>query len=309
MDEQQSLIGDYGFGVYEIRVLVRVSKFVGFHSRLLRSGEYDVDVEVPDEEGELPIVVWDHSGIEPMFFPTEAIIIVHIPSEAKPTMIPFPEGPPGHGLLNNAEQFVSVISNEKGKEKMLAEKNVLSQDIDKSQIKVYREVIREVQNDLYRSLRDIDKLNEDVENWRYRQVIPACRDLKVIDKSNEDIKNWRYRQVNFLYGYLKDIDKSNCVYRDLRDIDKTIRDLDILSQIQNRPKEGITEVFERFKKLINDLQLHDKYYEAEERKSLKENQGHVVDGSSALMVNESTMLEDEQEAQTPVTHVVEKKNK
>ena len=31
-----------------------------------------------------------------------------------------------------------------------------------------------------------------------------------------------------------------------------------------KPKEGITEVFERFNILINDLQLNDKYYEAEE---------------------------------------------
>ncbi|KAL8118766.1 hypothetical protein AgCh_016318 [Apium graveolens] len=31
-----------------------------------------------------------------------------------------------------------------------------------------------------------------------------------------------------------------------------------------KPKESITDVFERFNKLINDLQLHDKYYEAEE---------------------------------------------
>ena len=31
-----------------------------------------------------------------------------------------------------------------------------------------------------------------------------------------------------------------------------------------KPKEEITEVIERFNKLINDLQLHDKYYEAEE---------------------------------------------
>ncbi|XP_074353373.1 uncharacterized protein LOC141692429 [Apium graveolens] len=31
-----------------------------------------------------------------------------------------------------------------------------------------------------------------------------------------------------------------------------------------KPKEGITEVFERFNKLINDLQLHEKFYEAEE---------------------------------------------
>ncbi|KAL8093557.1 hypothetical protein AgCh_035440 [Apium graveolens] len=31
-----------------------------------------------------------------------------------------------------------------------------------------------------------------------------------------------------------------------------------------KPKEGIIEVFERFNKLINDLQLHDKYYEVEE---------------------------------------------
>ncbi|KAL8092001.1 hypothetical protein AgCh_034325 [Apium graveolens] len=101
-----------------------------------------------------------------------------------------------------------------------------------------------------------------------------------------------------------------------------------------KPKEGINEVFDRFNKLINDLQLYDKYYEAEEvnlkfflalpghfeqkisairegrdliqmtlkilygilktyelellqRKSLKANQGHVVDGSSALVVNDS----------------------
>ncbi|KAL8108544.1 hypothetical protein AgCh_024854 [Apium graveolens] len=107
-----------------------------------------------------------------------------------------------------------------------------------------------------------------------------------------------------------------------------------------KPKEGITEVFERFNKIINDLQLHDKYYEAEEvnmkfllalpdhleqkistiregrdlsrmtlevlygilktyelemlqRNSLKENHGHVVDGSSALVVHDSEKSEDE----------------
>ncbi|KAL8103330.1 hypothetical protein AgCh_027773 [Apium graveolens] len=31
-----------------------------------------------------------------------------------------------------------------------------------------------------------------------------------------------------------------------------------------KPKEGITDVFERFNKLINDLQLHDKFYDVEE---------------------------------------------
>ncbi|KAL8135904.1 hypothetical protein AgCh_010501 [Apium graveolens] len=31
-----------------------------------------------------------------------------------------------------------------------------------------------------------------------------------------------------------------------------------------KPRQRITKVFERFNKLINDLQLHDKYYEAEE---------------------------------------------
>ncbi|XP_074362362.1 uncharacterized protein LOC141702605 [Apium graveolens] len=31
-----------------------------------------------------------------------------------------------------------------------------------------------------------------------------------------------------------------------------------------KPKEGITEVFERFNKLINDLQLHGKYFKADE---------------------------------------------
>ena len=31
-----------------------------------------------------------------------------------------------------------------------------------------------------------------------------------------------------------------------------------------KPNESITEVFERFNKLINDLQLHNKYYETKE---------------------------------------------
>ena len=31
-----------------------------------------------------------------------------------------------------------------------------------------------------------------------------------------------------------------------------------------KPKESITDVFERFNKLINDLQLHDKFYDVEE---------------------------------------------
>ena len=31
-----------------------------------------------------------------------------------------------------------------------------------------------------------------------------------------------------------------------------------------KPKESITDVFERFNKLINDLQLHGKYYETHE---------------------------------------------
>ncbi|KAL8104912.1 hypothetical protein AgCh_028905 [Apium graveolens] len=105
----------------------------------------------------------------------------------------------------------------------------------------------------------------------------------------------------------------------------------------SKPKESITDVFERFNKMINDLQLHDKYYEAEEvnlkflltlpdhledlsritlevlygilktyelemiqRKSLRIGQGHVVDGSSALIVNESHTSNDEPRSQTPV---------
>ena len=31
-----------------------------------------------------------------------------------------------------------------------------------------------------------------------------------------------------------------------------------------RSNEGLTEVFERFNKLLNDLQLHGKYYEEKE---------------------------------------------
>ncbi|KAL8116147.1 hypothetical protein AgCh_022592 [Apium graveolens] len=121
-----------------------------------------------------------------------------------------------------------------------------------------------------------------------------------------------------------------------------------------KPKKSITEVFERFNKLINDLQLHDKYYEAEEvnlkflltlpdhleqkisairegidlsritlevlygilktyelemiqRKSLRSGQGHVVDGSSALIVNESQTSNDEPRSQTPVTSTSEQR--
>ncbi|KAL8134684.1 hypothetical protein AgCh_009639 [Apium graveolens] len=124
----------------------------------------------------------------------------------------------------------------------------------------------------------------------------------------------------------------------------------IISQYEGfmaKPKESITDVFERFNKLINDLQLHEKYYEAEEvnlkflltlpdhleqkisairegrdlsritlevlygilkiyelekiqRKSLRSVHGHVVDGSSALIINESQTSNDEPKSQTPV---------
>ena len=113
-------------------------------------------------------------------------------------------------------------------------------------------------------------------------------------------------------------------------------------------------MFERFKKLINDLQLHDKYYEAEEvnlnflltlpdhleqkisairerrdlsritlevlygilktyelemiqRKSLRTGQGHVVDGSSALIVNESQISTHEPRSQIPVASTSEQR--
>ncbi|KAL8149019.1 hypothetical protein AgCh_006148 [Apium graveolens] len=111
-----------------------------------------------------------------------------------------------------------------------------------------------------------------------------------------------------------------------------------------------------FNKLINDLQLHDKYYEAEkvnlkfllthpdhlehkisakkegrdlsrmtlevlygiletyelemiQRKSIRNGQGHIVDGSSALVVNDCNSSDDEQEIQTPTVSSVDQKNK
>ncbi|KAL8157376.1 hypothetical protein AgCh_002177 [Apium graveolens] len=110
----------------------------------------------------------------------------------------------------------------------------------------------------------------------------------------------------------------------------------------------------RYNKLINDLQLHDKYYEAEEvnlkflltlpdhlkqkisairegrelsriilevlygilktykleiiqRKLLRSGQGHVVDGSSALIVNESQISTDEPRSQIPVASTSEQR--
>ncbi|KAL8126037.1 hypothetical protein AgCh_013361 [Apium graveolens] len=111
-----------------------------------------------------------------------------------------------------------------------------------------------------------------------------------------------------------------------------------------KPKEGITDVFERFNKLINDLQLYDKFYDVEEvnlkflltlpdhleqkisairegrdlsritlevlhgilktyelemiqKKSLGASQGYVLDGSSALIVNDGQTSNDEQRSQ------------
>ncbi|KAL8103584.1 hypothetical protein AgCh_027964 [Apium graveolens] len=128
----------------------------------------------------------------------------------------------------------------------------------------------------------------------------------------------------------------------------------IESRANVMPKESITDVFERFNKLINDLQLYKQYYEAEEvnlkffltlpdhleqkisaigegrdlsritlkvfygilksyelemiqRKSLRSGQGHVVDGSSALIVNESQTSNDEPRSHTPVTSTSEKR--
>ena len=113
-------------------------------------------------------------------------------------------------------------------------------------------------------------------------------------------------------------------------------------------------MFGRFNKLINDLQLHDKYYEAEEvnlkflltlpdhlerknsairegrdlsritlevlygilktyelemiqRKLLRAGQGHVVDSSSALIVNEGQTSNDEPRSQTPVASTSEQR--
>ncbi|KAL8102940.1 hypothetical protein AgCh_027465 [Apium graveolens] len=121
-----------------------------------------------------------------------------------------------------------------------------------------------------------------------------------------------------------------------------------------KPKESIIDVFEKFNKLINDLQLHEKYYEAEEvnlkflltlpdhleqkisairegrdlsritlevmygilktfelemikRKSLRFDQGHVVDGSSALIVNEIQISTDEPRSQIPVASTSEQR--
>ncbi|KAL8148837.1 hypothetical protein AgCh_006002 [Apium graveolens] len=135
-----------------------------------------------------------------------------------------------------------------------------------------------------------------------------------------------------------------------------IESLDNYEGFMAKPKDSIIDVFKRFKKLINDLQLHDKYNEAEEvnlkffitlpdhleqkistiregrdlswmtlevlfgilknyqlemiqRKSLRAGQGHIIDGSSALVVNVSQSSNDEQEIQTPVVSSNEQKNK
>ncbi|KAL8154895.1 hypothetical protein AgCh_000304 [Apium graveolens] len=121
-----------------------------------------------------------------------------------------------------------------------------------------------------------------------------------------------------------------------------------------KPNEGITDVFERFNKLINDLQLHDKFYDVEEvnlkflltlpdhleqkisaitegrdlsritlevfygvlktyelemiqNKSLRAGQGYVMDGSSALIVNDGQTSNDEQRSPTPAISTSEKR--
>ncbi|KAL8131841.1 hypothetical protein AgCh_007668 [Apium graveolens] len=121
-----------------------------------------------------------------------------------------------------------------------------------------------------------------------------------------------------------------------------------------KPNEGITDVFERFIKLINDLQLHDKFYDVEEvnlkfllalpdhleqkisairegrdlsritlevlygvlktyelemiqKKSLRAGQGYVLDGSSAVIVNDGQTSNNEQTSQTPEVSTSEKR--
>ncbi|KAL8089739.1 hypothetical protein AgCh_039288 [Apium graveolens] len=122
----------------------------------------------------------------------------------------------------------------------------------------------------------------------------------------------------------------------------------------DKPKEGIIDVFERFNKLINDLQLHDKFYDVEEvnlkflltipdhleqkifairegrdlsritlevlygvlktyelemiqKKTLRAGQGYVMDGSSALIVNDGQTSNDEQRSPTPAISTSEKR--
>ncbi|KAL8090750.1 hypothetical protein AgCh_039990 [Apium graveolens] len=133
-----------------------------------------------------------------------------------------------------------------------------------------------------------------------------------------------------------------------------IESLDNYEGFMAKPKECITDVFERFNKLINDLQLHDKFYDVEEvnlkflltlpdhleqkisairegrdlsritlevlyrvlktyelemiqKKSLRAGQGYVMDGSSALIVNDGQTSNDEQRSQTPKISTSEKR--
>ncbi|KAL8124411.1 hypothetical protein AgCh_012163 [Apium graveolens] len=133
-----------------------------------------------------------------------------------------------------------------------------------------------------------------------------------------------------------------------------IESLDNYEGFMAKPKEGITDVFERFNKLINDLQLHDKFYDVEEvnlkflltlpdhleqkisairegrdlsritlevlygvlktyelemiqKKSLRAGQGYVMDGSSALIVNDGQTSNDEQRSPTPAISTSEKR--
>ncbi|KAL8114672.1 hypothetical protein AgCh_021511 [Apium graveolens] len=203
----------------------------------------------------------------------------------------------------------------------------------------------------------VQQTQETVVLIKKRLVAAQDRLKKYADQTKKD----REYEVGDSYHEQVDLQPDlTCVERPVRVKDqkeqvlrnKTVK---LYKGFMARPKESITHVFERFNKLINDLQLHDKYYEAKEvnlkflltlpdhlelkisairegrdlskitlevlygilkiyelemiqRKSLRAGQGHVMDGSSALIVNEGQTSNDEPRSQTLVASTSEEIN-
>ncbi|KAL8108912.1 hypothetical protein AgCh_025128 [Apium graveolens] len=93
-----------------------------------------------------------------------------------------------------------------------------------------------------------------------------------------------------------------------------IESLDNYEGFMAKPKEGITDVFEREGRDLSRITLEVLYgvlktYELEmiQKKSLRAGQGYVLDGSSALIVNDGQTSNDDQRSQTPEVSTSEKR--
>ncbi|KAL8093622.1 hypothetical protein AgCh_035490 [Apium graveolens] len=124
------------------------------------------------------------------------------------------------------------------------------------------------------------------------------------------------KNINFM-AMLGNEENANIVRLNKMDIWVSNQRRILISQYEGfmvKPKESITDVFEREVRDLSRITLEVLYgilrtYELEiiHKKSLRSGQGHVVDGSSALIINEIQTSNDEPRSQTPVASTSEQR--